>query len=370
MRRILFTLLLCLGFVANLLQPVRGDSPTFIRVIVKPDSQDSSATHRVHSLNGSGDLRRVSQGIPFGAGVVKQASAPGLFVPPPPMAASPCKPIAKCKASRMRVGTYGAGCGPPRCGPICPTCILPRRMPGQWEASTQVFFARVRGTAHWSNGASGLDPSEVDFNDDLGVDEHDVFLEYSGRYQLRPSWSLYYSAMPIEMKATNTPNESFTFGAWTFSAGAPTRSKWQFLYQRVGLFYHPINTPMTVVSLGASWLFNDERLRVSSAICNGRGNTLDRTRHMVMGTVEVQKCIVTLPNASTFSSDNRIGLGFLDDTFALDLQVGFQYSVPMNAGRWGFARGGYRLIDFKEDRNDLRLDTALEGGYVEFGLIF
>jgi hypothetical protein len=44
--------------------------------------------------------------------------------------------------------------------------------------------------------------------------------------------------------------------------------------------------------------------------------------------------------------------------------------VPMNCGRWGFARGGYRLINFTENRNDLRLDIGLEGGFVEGGLIF
>ena len=39
-----------------------------------------------------------------------------------------------------------------------------------------------------------------------------------------------------------------------------------------------------------------------------------------------------------------------------------QFSVPMNSGRWGYAKGGYRFINFKEDRTDLRLDTYLEGG--------
>ena len=69
--------------------------------------------------------------------------------------------------------------------------------------------------------------------------------------------------------------------------------------------------------------------------------------------------------------DNRVGLGYLDGTFALDLQVGLAGdSVPMNAGRWGYAKGGYRLINFTEDRSDLRLDTYLEGAFVEAGLIF
>ena len=63
-------------------------------------------------------------------------------------------------------------------------------------------------------------------------------------------------------------------------------------------------------------------------------------------------------------------MGYLDDTFVVDLQVGGQFSVPMNAGRWGYARSGYRFIDFKEDRDDLRFDTTLEGWFIEAGLIF
>jgi hypothetical protein len=70
------------------------------------------------------------------------------------------------------------------------------------------------------------------------------------------------------------------------------------------------------------------------------------------------------------SCDNRIGLAFLDGTFGYDLQAGFRFSVPMNCGRWGFARGGYRLIQFQEDRDDLRMDHTLEGWFGELGLIF
>ncbi len=39
-------------------------------------------------------------------------------------------------------------------------------------------------------------------------------------------------------------------------------------------------------------------------------------------------------------------------------------------GSLGYAKGGYMYINFQEDRNDLRLDTTLEGAFVEAGLIF
>jgi hypothetical protein len=47
-----------------------------------------------------------------------------------------------------------------------------------------------------------------------------------------------------------------------------------------------------------------------------------------------------------------------------------RFSVPMGAGRWGYARGGYRYLSLAEDRTDFRLDATLEGGFVEAGLIF
>ncbi len=75
-------------------------------------------------------------------------------------------------------------------------------------------------------------------------------------------------------------------------------------------------------------------------------------------------------NGATLSCDTKVGLGFLDGTFGLDVQTGLQFSVPMNSGRWGYAKGGYRLINFTEDRNDLRLDALFEGGFAELGMIF
>jgi hypothetical protein len=77
-----------------------------------------------------------------------------------------------------------------------------------------------------------------------------------------------------------------------------------------------------------------------------------------------------LPNGATFSCDNRFGIGYLDDTTALDLQTGVQVNIPLGLGRWGYARGGYRYIKFDEDRDDLALNSIFEGGFAELGMIF
>jgi len=204
---------------------------------------------------------------------------------------------------------------------------------------------------------------DLDFNDGLGLPSHKWLMEYSVRHQFRPHWSCFYSIMPIEM------DETFQHPSFP---GIVLRTKWEHVYQRVGIMYQPIVTCNASVSIYGTWLFMDQKFRLNSGShCPTRSTTtVDRTRHMIMSGIEFQKCIRTLCNGGTLSCDSKVGLGYLDGTFGLDVQAGFRFSVPMNCGRWGYARGGYRLIDFREDRTDLRMDHTLEGWFGELGLIF
>lgn len=355
MRRIPFMILLCL-FVSSIDSAANPAHSPFIDVIIKP----------VHSITVSSgrapdeDLRSPLRTRASNAPTFRQASwgspaerGPLGFV----------KPITKCKPP-------AATCAPPSCAEPCLTCILPIRMPGQFEAEAQAFYARIQGTVQWTNWLLAPFSSEVDFTGDLGIPGHQTLGEYIGRYQLRPQWALHYSVITTEMGDSYTPSRSFNFGSWTYAAGIQIRPKWQFFYQRVGLLYQPIVTPYAIVSLFGGWAYNDQSISVASGVCSNTCNTVDRTRNMVMTGIEVQKCIITLPTSGTLSCDTRVNIGFLDDTTALDVQTGLQFSVPMNAGRWGYAKSGYRLINMKEDRDALRLDTSMEGGFVELGLIF
>jgi hypothetical protein len=239
-----------------------------------------------------------------------------------------------------------------------------------FELAVQVFWARVRGTLKNPGAVFGFPASELDLNDDLGLDKHKVLLEYSAWCQFRPQWAFYYSIMPIHLDGDHILTRNAVFGTMLLPIGTRLVTKWDFTYQRVGIVYQPINTCNATVSVYGSWLFNEQRYRVGSDICGGTCATVDRTRNMVMTGLGLQKCIRTMCNGGTLSCDTKASVGFLDNTFALDVQTGLQFSVPMNAGRWGFVRGGYRLLNFTEDRNDLRMDTSMEGGFVETGLIF
>ena len=51
-------------------------------------------------------------------------------------------------------------------------------------------------------------------------------------------------------------------------------------------------------------------------------------------------------------------------------QAGARYSIPLNCGRWGYFKGGYRSVDIKKGEPKLVFNQALEGGFMEFGFIF
>lgn len=347
--------LACCGIAA-------ADDTSFINVVVgssdgnshnrngtqKGGAQKPDVNHMLKNASEQPQYRQAAYG-PMLPPPPPPPAPPPPFLPPPPGFGTP---VTKCK---------GSVCPPVK----TPPCILPRRQCGQWEASVQVFFARFKGIMRWPE--TGTD---VHLNDDLGLRDYNVFLEYSGRYQIRPNWGIFYSVMPIEIDEITVLPRTITFGEWTYPQGTRVHTKYQFLYQRVGLLYQPINTCNASVSVTGAWTFTDQRTRINGGICGGTGNTLDRTRNMVMSGLEIQRCISSMCNGGTLSCDNRVGIGYLDDTFILDVQSGFRFTVPMNCGRKGYLAGGYRLLDIREDRPGLRLDTMLEGTYVELGLIF
>ena len=352
MRRCPFTVVVCLFFFIVSCQAFASQSDDTINVVINPLAEKTDSFVTPNLWGTAAPLS--SEPLSF-----MQASAKRRAGLSSHRSVQLTKPIVKCKAPVCPI--------PQPCGP---TCILPKRMAGQWQLAIQVFFVRVKGTVRSPATVAGFPATDVDFNDDLGLPSHQTLLEYSGWYQFRPSWALYYSIMPIHLEGTQVTNRDLYFGQLFFPAGTLLHTNWDFTYQKVGLLYQPIFNCNASVSIYNSWVFNDQKLDVSSSLCAGHCNRVDRTRNMVMSELEVQKCIRTLCNGGTLSCDNRVGIGYLDGTFALDLQVGLQFSVPMNAGRWGYAKGGYRFVNFKEDRNDLRLDTYLEGGFVEAGLIF
>jgi hypothetical protein len=361
MRRSPYMLLVCLYFCLLSLHAHAGNNQRFIRVNILPPEAGIAAPVALPAAAPAEPAEEVSFDQPADRYRMRvrapRVSQPGFAV----------KPVQKCKVPVCQPGSF--------CAPAAPTygppCILPRRMPGQIELAVQTFFANIRGKIRYPATVAGIPATEIDFADDLGLPRYQVLLEYSARCQFRPNWSLSYSIMPIHLEATHTTHRTLYFGPF-FVIGpfTATRTTWDFTYQRVNLVYQAISGCNASASVYAGWLFNEQRLQMGSTVCAGRCVTVDRTRNMATSGIEIQKCIRTLCNGGTLSCDTRVGFGYLDGAFGLDVQAGLQFSVPLNCGRYGYAKGGYRVLNLKEDRDDLRLDAFFEGGFAEMGIVF
>ncbi len=190
MRRCPFTVLVCLSFLIVSCLVFANQPDNFINVVINP------ATDETHPSGTPGVLGTAESFSSEPASFV-QASArrrAGLRSYRP---AQLGKPIVKCK---------GPVCAPIPTESCGPTCILPRRMAGQWQLATQVFFARVKGTVRSPSSVFGIPATDIDFNDDLGLPSHQTLLEYSAWYQFRPSWALFYSIMPIQLEGSQIAN--------------------------------------------------------------------------------------------------------------------------------------------------------------------
>lgn len=355
MRRSPFTLLVCLTLLCmSCVTSMAQDGP--INVLIRPPANGPAGESSV--LPGDGVYASSADPLEF-----QQASARGrhrTFAPP-----GTAKPIVKCKQD---VCPVGVSCPAPAASP---PCVVPRRLAGQWELGIQTFFAEVGGTVRYPAPYTGFPVSSVSINDDLGIDDHHLLLEYLGKCQFRQNWAFFYSIMPIHLDATRIAENTLYIGHTVIAPGTTMKTNWDFVYQKVGILYQPVFNCSTVVSIRAGWMFNDQKLSVGGGGCPfNRCSVLDRTRNMAFAGIELEKCIRTMCNGGNLSCDSFVDLGFLDNTFVVDVQAGLRYAVPLNCSRWGYAKGGYRYLNFQEDRNDLRWDTHLEGWFAEMGLVF
>lgn len=291
-------------------------------------------------------------------------------IPVPAQAGAPqkvkTKPIMKCKplAKSGLVDPFS----------FRPDCILPLARTGGWEMGAEVFYARVKGKVRYSRGtfATYSMTDDLDTNADLGIPDHGVMGAFSVAYRFRPNWSIRYHIMPMSVAGSGQSSiagRTFVFGTETLGTGQNIRSKWDRLYQRVGLAYDPISTPRSRVSVFADYVRINDRLTVIQVGCCG--NAMDSDLNMMMAGLEFEKCLKTTRTCNTLSLDCKAGVAFLDDAFGSDISTGLKYSIPLNSGRWGYIRGGYRYMAYNKKYSDVKMfDTAMEGGFLQMGVMF
>jgi hypothetical protein len=307
----------------------------------------------------------------------KQAAAPDqqedFTAPPTPRTKAPAKiaakKIVKC---RPPVGRYGpdeavfdslASIG-------ASDCVLPITRPRGWELDGEALFARTKGKVRLYRGFAAVQGyDDVDMNADLGLPDHNTIGTFSARYRFKPRWSLRYSIMPFAIEGSGSVGRNITFGSTTLNTGGTTKVKWERIYQRLGLVYDPIRTYSARVSVFGDYVRLNEKLSVIQVGCCG--DTMDNDLNMGMAGVEFEKCLKTSRLCSTLSLDCRAGVAFGEEGYGSDVSTGLKYSIPMNSGRWGYVKGGYRYVTYKKKYSEARMiDTATDGGFLQMGFVF
>lgn len=284
------------------------------------------------------------------------------------------KEIAKVKEKKIvKVKPPQAKVAPQTLERAAPVCMLPIRRVRGWELGGQAFFARIKGTVRFGNplftptfGTSQLD---VDLNSDLGVPEHQWGGSFTAKYFFRPNWAVRYAVMPMGSETMASPSRTFNFGPTVSTFGLNTRVKWERLDQRIGLIFDSIRTPSSRVGVFADYVRVDERLRVYQTGLSS--SAIDNDMHLAMVGLELERCLKSTRLFNILSLECKAGFAFGDDSVGSDLSTGLRYAIPLNNGRWGFVKGGYRYLTFKKKYSDVKLfDTAMEGGFLEAGFIF
>lgn len=275
-----------------------------------------------------------------------------------------CKPQFMGAASVVSSGLWG----------FRSDCVLPMSQHKGWEANADVFFARIKGKARFATGAFGTFGAfgvidDIDLNSDLGVPDHGVMGAYSIAYRFRPNWRVRYSIMPMTMNGSGQPGRSVVWGNTTFSTSQNLSVKWKRLQQSVVLAYDPIMAGSSRLSVIGGYLRINERLAVFQPGCCG--SAMDNDLNMGLAAFEFEKCLKQTRTCNTLSLQCGAGVAFGDDGFGSDLSTGLKYSIPLNSGRWGYVKGGYRFMSYKKKYSDVKaFDTAMEGGFLQMGVVF
>ncbi len=256
---------------------------------------------------------------------------------------------------------------------------LPAPAMSRWDISAGVLFARLRGTIAWPRfpswfcGGCGV-TYETDFNDGLQLPGHLAVPTWSVAYQFRPNWAVRYTGLAFEANGGGQPTGSFSFGPWQqyygYGYGQNIQSKYQHGYHRVGLLYDAVKNYRSSVKVFADWVHADDKIAVISSVSFNQNSVFSKGTDAAMAGIEFQRYLKTTSNGGAFSCDFKAGAMFLDDVEGWDAQAGAQYTIPLNNGRSGYLKAGYRLVAMKKTQNDFLLKNSLEGGYMELGFIF
>jgi len=249
-------------------------------------------------------------------------------------------------------------------------CCLPMPAKGQFVLEPRVFFARVSGEARRGTDITGVQTATVNFDDHLGFKKSgNAIWSIDALYQIRPRWGIRYSFSPMVLEATNSPVTAFSFAGQTFAAGTPVHSKWERFEHRAGLVFALSRTNYSSTNFFAEWLNVQDRLTIGGAGGTTVPGTMNDTKNMAVTGLEFDKCLKNY-RGNTLALSGKGSIAFLNDSIGYDAEAALSYLIPIQKGRFGFVKGGYRYAYLKKDRPARMFNTTLDGPFVQVGFLF
>lgn len=249
-------------------------------------------------------------------------------------------------------------------------CFLPTPAKGQFLAGPEIMFGRIQGEARRAATLAGLEPTHVDFDDNLNFSKggHTVW-SINALYQFRPRLALTYSFMPISVEGSGTSVTGFQLGGQSFGAGTSLHSKWERYVHRTGIMVNVSRRSNAATSLFAQWLYMQDRLSIRDTVGTSAGVTWDDDKNLALLGVRFDKCLRNF-RGNTLSLNILGGVAFLDDSMGYEAEAGLSYLIPIKTGRFGFVKGGYKYSHLKKESDLEMFGTTLDGAYLQLGFLF
>ncbi len=229
------------------------------------------------------------------------------------------------------------------------------------ELEGRYWFTDVKAKVKVDSG--GLEGTDVDFIDDLGLDAENapgVRLTFGLPFNSKIRLAYTY----LHLQGDTTLTQSITFGGAIFAAGTLVDSELELHYGRLGWIWQPIVVP-GILKLGPVF---ELKVAVLDASVDSR-NTVPTIKE----SQELGLILPTIGAALDFTPHRMIhlfaevsGLPGGSLGYILDAEAGIRF-VPLP---FLTIAGGYRLFDLKIEHDDDSGRTKLYGPFVGVSLRF
>jgi len=249
-------------------------------------------------------------------------------------------------------------------------CCLPGPARGQFRLGTTVFFARLNAEAKKGVTTTGIQPSVVRFEDDLGFKKNgNVIWSVDAHYQFRPRWGIRYSFEPVSMETSTRSTTTFTFMNRQFTGNSQIRSKWERYTHRAGLVFNLSRKMGSTTNFFVDWMVIQDALTIGGVQAGQSSVAWDDTKNLAVLGVEFERCLKNY-RGNTLAIGCKGGIAFLDDNIGYEAEAALSYLIPIKRGRFGFVKGGYRYANLKKDKDNEMFCSTTDGAFVQVGFIF